>query len=47
MIKKVGKVWWIDMYIAGRRVRRSLKTENKLEALNKAPEKIKALQKRY
>jgi hypothetical protein len=34
MIKKHGRFLWIDIRIDGKRVRRSLKTESKFEALD-------------
>jgi len=33
-LRKVGEYYWLDIYIGGKRVRRSLKTSNKFEALN-------------
>lgn len=33
-LRKVGRFFWLDMYVGGKRVRRSLKTGNKFEALD-------------
>jgi hypothetical protein len=33
-LSKVGRFFWLDIYIGGKRVRRSLKTGNKFEALD-------------
>jgi integrase len=37
-LRKVGRFWWLDVWIDGRRVRRSLKTDNKFEALDRYKE---------
>lgn len=45
-ISKHGKIWWLDIRIKSRRIRRSLKTENRNEALARyAPLREKLLEK--
>lgn len=34
-LRKVGRFWWLDVWVDGKRVRRSLKTDNKFEALDR------------
>ena len=34
-LRKVGRFFWLDIYVGGKRVRRSLKTGNKFEALDR------------
>jgi integrase len=36
--RKVGRLYWLDIYVGGKRVRRSLKTGNKFEALDRYKE---------
>jgi integrase len=44
---KVGKYYWLDIRIKGKRIRRSLRTSNKLEALDKYGEKKQELLDEY
>ena len=45
-ISKHGKTWWLDIRIKGKRIRRSLRTENRNEALARyAPLREKLLEK--
>jgi hypothetical protein len=37
-LRKVGRFFWLDIYVGGKRVRRSLKTGNKFEALDQDKE---------
>jgi hypothetical protein len=47
MIKKHGRFYWLDIRIDGKRIRRSLKTESKFEALDRYKQvKDKLLQER-
>lgn len=46
-IKKVGKYYWLDIRIKGKRIRRSLHTTNKLEALYQFKEKRDELMAEY
>jgi len=36
--RKVGRFYWLDIYVGGKRIRRSLKTGNKFEALDRYKE---------
>ena len=36
MLKKVGKYYWLDIRIDGKRIRRSLRTDNRTHAIHKA-----------
>ena len=46
LISKHGKTWWLDIRIKGKRIRRSLRTENRNEALARyAPLREKLLEK--
>jgi hypothetical protein len=47
MLYKRGHYYWLDIRIKGKRIRRSLQTSNKLEALNKYAEKKKELIKEF
>ena len=38
VLKKVGRFFWLDIYVGGKRIRRSLKTGNKFEALDRYKE---------
>jgi hypothetical protein len=38
-LSKLGKYYWLDIRIKGKRIRRSLNTDNKLEALGRYKEK--------
>jgi integrase len=38
VLKKHGRFFWLDIYVGGKRVRRSLKTGNKFEALDRYKE---------
>jgi len=45
-ISRHGKIWWLDIRIKGKRIRRSLRTENRNEALARyAPLREKLLEK--
>lgn len=45
-ISRHGKIWWLDIRVKGKRIRRSLKTENRNEALARyAPLREKLLEK--
>lgn len=46
-ITKHGRYFWLDIYIKGKRFRRSLKTTNKLEALDRYKEKKEELESKY
>lgn len=46
-LRKVGKYYWLDIRIKGKRIRRSLRTDNKLEALDKYKEKKDELLAEY
>ncbi len=37
MIKTHGRFYWLDVRVDGKRIRRSLKTESKFEALDREP----------
>lgn len=43
MLYKRGKFYWLDISIKGKRIRRSLHTSNKLEALSRYAEKKEEL----
>jgi len=47
LLKKVGRFWWLDIWIEGKRFRRSLKTESKFEARVKAKEVERQLREQY
>lgn len=42
-LRKVGKYYWLYIRIKGKRIQRSLYTDNKLEALDRYKEKKEAL----
>jgi len=45
-ISRHGKIWWLDIRVKGKRIRRSLKTENRNEALARyAPLRERLLEK--
>lgn len=46
-LHKVGKYYWLDIRIKGKRIRRSLRTTNKLQALDKYGEKKQELLDEY
>ena len=47
MLYKRGKFYWLDIRINGNRIRRSLDTTNKLEALSRYAEKKEELIKEF
>lgn len=46
-LRKVGKYYWLDIRIKGKRIRRSLRTENRFVALDRYKEKKDELPAEY